>query len=408
MQQDGTLEIALYEGRIDSITVTGNTKTSRRLIRRETQTRAGLPLNVQTAAHDIQHLYALDYFESVTVDAAKSAQGGVDLTLKIKEKPTNKIRLGLRYDLEDSFTGLTDVVVDNVTGRGIKLFLNTRYGNYTDITYGYRSPLLLGTPFVHTVDGFYQKRNYFIYEDKHKVKELDITRSGGEFAFGYQWFRFGDTYLRYRYSSDSTTETLGVNPQEELARIGSLALLSTVDTRDSSVFAHTGALFKGSYESAAPAYGGAIKYTKTNLYGQGFLPVGERHTIILEATSGLGSGEIPYEEKYGIGGADYLISYPLLGYQRREFVGDDMLGLSAAYRWKIGDYQLNLVKAVYLNVAYQAANVWNRREDISARDLKSGGGVGLYVDTVIGPVRLDFGEGEQHRYSVYFSVGFDF
>ena len=44
----------------------------------------------------------------------KSANGGVDLTLRIKEKPSNRIRLGLRYDLEDHFTGLTDVVVDNV------------------------------------------------------------------------------------------------------------------------------------------------------------------------------------------------------------------------------------------------------------------------------------------------------
>jgi NTE family protein len=408
VKPDGTLEIAMYEGRIDSITITGHTKTSRYLIRRETRTRVGQPLNFETAAHDIQHLYALDYFESLAVDVAKSPQGGVDLTLKIKEKPANKIRLGLRYDLDDSFTGLTDIVVDNVGGRGVKLFLNTRYGNYTDITFGYRSPVVLRTYFVHTVDGFYQKRNYFIYEDKHKVQELDITRTGAELAFGYQWFRFGDTYLRYRYASDSTTETLGAGPPKEIARIGSLAFLSTMDTRDSSTFAHKGTLLKGSYESAAPAYGGNIKYTKTGLYGQGFIPLGERHTLILEATGGIGGGTFPYEEKYGIGGADYLISTPLLGYQRREFVGDDLLGFSAAYRWKIGDYQLNIVKAVYLNLAYQAANVWDKRDDMTVKDLRSGGGIGLYADTIIGPVRLDFGMGEQHRYAVYFSAGFDF
>jgi outer membrane protein assembly factor BamA len=408
VKPDGTLEIVLYEGRVDSITVTGQTKTSRNLIRRETRTRPGQPLNFETAAHDIQHLYALDYFESVTVDAAKSPQGGVDLTLKIREKPTNKIRLGLRYDLEDSFTGLTDLVVDNVGGRGVKLFLNTRYGNYTDVTFGYTSPVILRTYFMHTVDGFYRKRNYVIYEDKHKVRELDISRRGGEFAFGYQWFRFGDTYLRYRYASDSTTDSLGISPPIEVARIGSLAFLSTMDTRDSSTFAHRGTLLKGSYETAAPAYGGNMKYTKTSLYGQRFIPLDERHTLVLEATGGIGGGTLPYEEKYGIGGADYLISTPLLGYQRREFVGDDLLGFSAAYRWKIGDYQLNIVKAVYLNLACQAANVWDKRDDMTVKDLRSGGGIGLYADTIIGPVRLDFGMGEQHRYEVYFSAGFDF
>jgi NTE family protein len=365
-------------------------------------------LNFDTAAYDIQHLYALDYFESVSVDMAKSPQGGIDLTLKIKEKPTNKIRLGLRYDLEDSFTGLTDLVMDNVTGRGIKLYVNTRYGNYTDITAGYRSPVILRAYFVHSLQVFYRERDYFIYEDKHKVNTLDISRRGVDFAFGYQWFRFGDTYLRYRYVSDKTTEALGINPPEGIARIGSLAFLSTIDTRDSSTFAHQGALFKFSYETADPAYGGDAEFGKTAAYLQGCIPLGERHTAILEGTVGLGRGNIPYVEKYGIGGADYLLGTPLLGYQRREFTGDDLLGFSAAYRWKIGEYQLTLVKAVYLNLAYQAANVWDKRDDMSIRDLRSGVGVGLYADTIIGPVRLDVGRGEQDRLMVYFSAGFDF
>ena len=408
VKTDGTLAIELYEGRLDSITITGDTTTSRYLIRRETMTRAGAPLNFDIAAYDIQHLYALDYFESIGVDMQKSAQGGLDLTLRIREKPSNRIRLGLRYDLEDHFTGLTDLLVDNVYGRGIRVFLNTRYGNYTDLTFGYTSPLVLRMNFLHTVDVFYRDRTYFLYQDKHKVRELDITRKGAEVSFGYQWFRFGDTYLRYRFTSDTSADVLGLAPLSEIARIGSLAFLSTVDTRDSSTFAHRGLLLKASYETAAPAYGGNVKYTKTALSAQQSIPLGDRHTIILEASGGLGSGVIPYEEQYGIGGADYLISTPLLGYQRREFTGNDLLALSAAYRFKLIDYQLSLVKAVYINFSYGAGNVWNTRDGMSVRDLRSGGGIGLYADTIIGPVRLDFGEGEQHRYAVYFSAGFDF
>src|SRR3990172_3382520 len=137
-------------------------------------TRPGSPLNFDAAAYDIQHLYALDYFESVSVDMTKSPQGGIDITLRIKEKPTTKVRLGLRYDLEDRFTGLTDIVMENVTGRGINAHLYTRYGNYTDLTLGYRSPIFLDTYFVHSMQGLYQRRKYLLYEDKHKVNELDI------------------------------------------------------------------------------------------------------------------------------------------------------------------------------------------------------------------------------------------
>ena len=122
----------------------------------------------------------------------------------------------------------------------------------------------------------------------------------------------------------------------------------------------------------------------------------------------MGSGEIPYHEKFGIGGADYLISYPLLGYERREFVGANLLGFSAAYRLKIKEYQLKAVKAVYLNIAGGAANVWDSRETMAFDDLRKGGGIGLHADTIVGPFKLDFGFGEEDRFQVYFSAGFDF
>jgi len=404
----GALELAFYEGRVDSITLSGHTKTSRYLIRRETRTRIGRPLNFEVAAQDVQRLYALDYFETIGVDMTKSPQGGINMTIKIKEKPANRIRLGLRYDLEDSFTGLTDIVVDNVGGRGVKIFLNTRYGNYTDIALGYRSPVVLRTYFQHTVDYLYQNRNYYIYEDKHTIKQLEITRAGGEFAFGYQWFRFGDTYLRYRYATDKTEEIFGLNPPKHTEHVGSIALLSTMDNRDKSDFPHAGILFKGSYESARPVYGSSTVFTKTTGYAQGNIPLAERHTLVMEGSLGLGSGIIPYIDQYGIGGADYLLGIPLFGYQRREFTGSDELGFGLAYRWKIKNYQLNAIKALYLNLAGQAANVWNRREDMSASDLRNGAGIGLHADTLIGPMRLDFGMGEQNRYAVYFSAGFDF
>ena len=409
MKADGrTLGVVLYEGNVDFVTLVGESRTQRSLIQRETKTRSGQPLNFDVAAYDIQHLYALDYFESIVVDMDKSPLGGVALQIKIKDKPTNKVRLGLRYDLEDHFTGLTDIVVDNITGRGIKAYLNTRYGNYTDLTAGYYSPVLISSYFVHTVQAFYRERTYPIYQDQHQITALDITREGAELAFGYQWFRFGDTYLRYRFASDSTAEAFGSAPQTSYNRIGSLALLSTADTRDSSTFAHSGMLLKGCYEVADQGYGGTVAFSKAELSMQKFLPLGERHTVVLEGTAGFGSGKIPYEEQFGIGGVDGVLSTPLLGYQRREFVGNNLLGFGVSYRWKMGDYQLNVLKALYLNVAYQAANVWNDRADLSVSDLRSGGGVGLYADTVIGPVRLDLGAAKDRRYMISFSAGYDF
>jgi hypothetical protein len=40
--------------------------------------------------------------------------------------------------------------------------------------------------------------------------------------------------------------------------------------------------------------------------------------------------------------------------------------------------------------------------------LRTGAGIGLYADMIIGPKRLDFGAGEQNRRTIYFSAGFNY
>jgi NTE family protein len=409
MEPDGkTLAISLAEGRLDKVVLKGLRRTRTSLIRREMTSRPGRPLNVFALSDDIQRLYALTYFESINLAVEESGTGGVVVTLRMKERHRGSLRLGLRYDLEDAFTGLADIVVDNLMGRGIRFFINTRFGNYLDLAMGYHSPVLLNAYFVHTIEAFYRDRTYSLYGNNERTGEVEVSRTGGDFAFGYEWFRFGDTYLRYRFTSDRTTAVYGAPQPENPTQIGSLAFLTTVDTRDSYAFPHKGVLFQGSYEVADRSYGGDIEFRKTALFGQAALPLGGRHTILVEAAAGFGSGTLPYQEQYGIGGGDHLLGFPLPGYQRREFVGANQLGGAVMYRWRAARYQLSPVKAVYLQLAGGAANVWETREVISTRRMWTGAGIGVHADTVVGPFRLDFGAGEDHRHAVYFSAGFDF
>jgi outer membrane translocation and assembly module TamA len=60
----------------------------------------------------------------------------------------------------------------------------------------------------------------------------------------------------------------------------------------------------------------------------------------------------------------------------------------------MAEYQSKAVKAIYLVLSGGAANIWDTRADLSPRDLRKGVGIGLHADTLIGPVRLDLGAGE--------------
>jgi len=410
MGNDGsTLEIVLSEGRVDDIRLEGQKRTRPSLIRREIRTDVGHPLNFTTLEDDIEHLYGMNIFETVNIGIEESGQGGAIVTFRIREKPRGNVRLGLRYDLEDAFTGLADVSVENLGGRGIRFFVNTQFGNYTDLAAGYHSPELLNTYFVHSLQAFYRDRTYSLYDgNQNRTGTVQVSRTGADFSFGYQWLKFGDTYLRYRYEHVRTMESDGAAAPVVASSIGSLAFLTTIDTRDGAVFPNRGVLFRGSYEAASDAYGGDSSFRKLALYGQAAVPLAERHTLTADLTAGFGGGSLPYQEQFGIGGADFLLGYPLPGYYRREFVGSDVLGGSIAYRWMIADYQLNALRALYLHLQAGAANVWDSRNAVAVRDLRGGAGIGLHADTLIGPVKFDFGAGEDRRYVVYFSAGFDF
>ena len=72
------------------------------------------------------------------------------------------------------------------------------------------------------------------------------------------------------------------------------------------------------------------------------------------------------------------------------------------------DMMLNAVNALCLVHSGGAVNAWEKRNDLSPRDLRKGAGVGIHADTLIGPVRRDLGAGEDKRHFVYFSAGFHF
>ena len=83
-----------------------------------------------------------------------------------------------------------------------------------------------------------------------------------------------------------------------------------------------------------------------------------------------------------------------------KFVGANELGALLTYRWMIAEYLLKAVKALYLVLSGGAANVWEKRNDLSPRDLRKGAGLGLHADTLVRPVRLNLGAGEDKRYLV--------
>ncbi len=104
--------------------------------------------------------------------------------------------------------------------------------------------------------------------------------------------------------------------------------------------------------------------------------------LALRLQAGYGSGQLPDAGKFAIGGIDSL-----RGYDDLEFKGSKMMTATAEYRFPI-------VKKVQGVIFTDVGNAWDDNS-YNLTHLKAGVGVGVNVNTPLGPIRLDYARGDQ-------------
>ncbi|MDI3530514.1 MAG: outer membrane protein insertion porin family [Candidatus Atribacteria bacterium] len=126
-----------------------------------------------------------------------------------------------------------------------------------------------------------------------------------------------------------------------------------------------------------------------------FIDTGPDTVLALRLLGGTSDTSLPDYEKFGVGGVNTLRGYDLF-----EFEGEKMLVCNLEYRWTVSEN----TQVVFFG---DAGYAWPYEEPVSFEDIKTGYGVGIRVDTPIGPVRLDYGIGERGG-QTYFSIGHTF
>ena len=73
------------------------------------------------------------------------------------------------------------------------------------------------------------------------------------------------------------------------------------------------------------------------------------------------------------------------------------------------EHIIPLVKDLKAAVFYDAGNVWSSTDDFDLGDLYSGVGVGIRLQTPIGPLRVDYGYGIDISHGrIHFTIGWPF
>ena len=438
--QTGVLKIPIMEIRIESIKVTGNRKTKSDVVLREMQQKPGDVYNLRALSADIQRIYDLNIFELEGAIPYKTEPGSdigkVNIVIPVKEKQTGAVTLGLGYSSKQGLVGQAKVSEDNFRGRAQKANVLWEQSGERGASYevGFFEPWLDS----HQTSLGVNLYNKLIFRFSSNVfggttssaNDYDERRKGGSITIGRPLSRINRGFLTFRSESVDTSiiETVFdpdlFNLNQSATIISGTGRFSS-DTRDSQIDTYA-----GGYNSLAMEVGNAdfqrqnlssvvedLKgtFVKYSLDGRRYFSKGgprkelneQRPRVAVRLMAGSLTGEVPFFEQYFIGGAESL-----RGFKEDRFWGRSMLLAS-------GEYRFPLAKSLTGVGFVDYGDAWGAPEEYR---LKPGGadlidnfdqhgsfsgnlgyGVGIRVQTPLGPLRLDYGfsnEGSRAHFSI--------
>lgn len=396
--------IYVEETRIEGIRVVGNTRTREHVVRRELRgVRIGDMYNDKRVSRSLQKIFNLGYFAEVKPRYEHGSEPGkVVFIVEVKEQKTGTATIGGGYSSANGFVGIAEVSQKNWQGRGQTLHFKFEWGGIRTYELGFVEPYLrgknlsFGTNLYNTrvTQRYYQAGAPTEYNEERKGVDVTLGKKYGEFVSSALTFRDEDIKL-------TDTATLLAVPGINAARLRAgkyqtLAYMIGRDTRDNVFNPTRGSFHAVNLDTTGGFLRGQDAFTKQKGTMRNYMKIAERDVLATRVMAGsinVTEGSLPLYEEYGAGGV-----YSLRGYEWREFLGEKTLILNVELRHRISK---NFEGVLF----FDHGDAWGGQGVRQKFDGKSGYGFGLNFNTPIGPIRLDYGKGEDRGGKSYFSMG---
>lgn len=384
---------------IGEISLTGNSFTKDRVIRRELLIKEGELFSYENIFRSQRQLQMLGIFRSARIEVINPdlKEEKKDISVRIEEGYPGRIEFGIGYGDVERLRGMIEGGYRNLFGTGRRITLRAE-GSSIEQKYGinYQEPWVFG----YQMDG--RLNLVDLFENKSSFDRRTFGFSAGldkefsETVTGSLTYQYEDVKL-----SDVRPEAI-LTPEDtgkiEVATINPSVI---IDRRDDPFNPSKGFLFSLTFREAAKVLGSKPQFAKLTVHDSIFFSPISKLVFALSVRGGVAwnfgeSNEVPIFERYFTGGRSTIRGYDqekvgipgkTISYDGSTWTptgGNMLLVLN-------GELRFPLFKGLGMVAFVDGGNVWRNVEEFDVSEIRATAGAGIRYNTPIGPLRLDIG-----------------
>ena len=431
VSKEGDIKIGLTEGMVDSVVFKkvnskrenersteykAKLRTKPYIFERSQSVKPGEILESKNVEATIRDLYRTGIFTSIepVVSGSETDPNARSVEFLVEERPTTTINGSISYGTSVGLVGGLKLADTNFLGRGQEASINIEASNKGDKTLdiNWFDPWLRNTERVQAGGAIYWRESVDDNAgplDVEKVRKIGTRWTIGKGLNDKIYVRLSARYDHYK-------EILGSKQINDTYNLIALTPSLIYDSRDNS-FAPT----KGIYSTLTYEKGDLIKDKRKydqfeadlRAYHHTFFK--DKNVMAYRVVWGSTGSGTPDALRFSIGGAETL-----RGYEYGKFEGFNKFHATVENRTQIN-------KTLQFVTFFDIGNAWQKSTVVGGRkintpdrhnasnfaDLKKGVGVGIRLNTPIGPLRFDYGwpldpeekGGQKTGGKFYFSFG---
>ncbi|MFT7859855.1 MAG: outer membrane protein assembly factor BamA [Sulfurimonas sp.] len=248
--------------KIRNVTISGNTRTLDRVVRRELYLGPGDMYSLTDLKDSRNAIGRLGFFDGNTIEEKRVDNKTMDLIVKLKEAPTGNIQVGGGYGSYGGLLISIGVSDRNIWGSGINVGLKAEKSQ-TNKSFS----INLSNPRLNDSDF---SGNFSVFHSAYDYNDYSVTTDGASIGVGHRFSRYISGYLGYGYSQNSYDFAGDFNTSqypsyyfEEYAKSG-ITVSAKWDNTDDYYLPRSGFVFSQSFEKSGVGADANYLKSRTN------------------------------------------------------------------------------------------------------------------------------------------------